>query len=152
MNRIEIEQQIRDYISEGISVSLYGERNIGKTTLVKKICREYSGIYLDLQLIRSEQEFKEYLAQELDINPLFKWFRLQRIIEKKRLLCLDEFENILNFDSKKRYFLLSALRASQQAGVFQFIVVSHRSLDLIIPESEYLTSPFYNVLMPCKFR
>ncbi|MDJ0727351.1 MAG: hypothetical protein QNJ38_19810 [Prochloraceae cyanobacterium] len=145
------EKQLRSYIFEGVSVSIFGDSTTEQTSLAKKICLEERGIYLDLQLVKSEGEFKEYLAQELEIKSDFKWFRLKKIITNKKLLFLDKFENILSLNSCERNSLLGVLRALQQNKTFQFVISSQKSLDNLIPLEKSLTSVFYNVLIPLKF-
>lgn len=143
----KVERELIEFVRGGCHVNLYSPRGTGKTTLVKKICETYRGIFLDFQLINCERDFREYLAQSLEINPDFRWFQLSKLVKNKKLLCLDEFEKILSFDRQERYGLYGVLRGLAQAGTFQLIVISQKPLYELVPEEEFLTSPLYNIFI-----
>ena len=82
-----IQDQIEEKFFKGKAIIILGPRQVGKTTLVKKICNENS-------------EIAQYLnADESDIRDIFNnatSTRLKSVIGNKKLIVIDEAQRIDN--------------------------------------------------------
>lgn len=90
MNLIErkLESQINKWLGQGFVLILYGARQVGKTTLVKKIMHQYreaETVFLNCD----EFEVREKLSSQ-DFNTI------QNYIGKPKLLVIDEAQRVHN--------------------------------------------------------
>ncbi|MEW6493470.1 MAG: ATP-binding protein [Cyanobacteriota bacterium] len=101
-NREEEIERIFDVFNSGGSVALIGEEAIGKSSLLKAICRQAESrlhsprkpVYLDLNGICDEEDFYSALCHEVGI-PESKGYRLTRELRSHRLLlALDNVGKI----------------------------------------------------------
>ena len=131
------------------SFLIFGNRRMGKTSLVREVLRRLkhessnsnealdiaampTQLYFDCSIFRNRQEFYAEVIRELDgpreIERLYrdKSFSmvsfLQRIYRARRekiVLCLDEVDHLLAWDSQDSWQVISTLRAlaaTTQAG------------------------------------
>jgi transcriptional regulator with XRE-family HTH domain len=101
-NREQEIQRIFDVFNSGGSVALIGEEGIGKSSLLKAICRQAESrlhsprqpVYLDLNGVCDEDDFYSALCHEVGI-PESKGYRLTRELRSHRLLlALDNLGKI----------------------------------------------------------
>ncbi|MGB5899598.1 MAG: AAA family ATPase, partial [Geitlerinemataceae cyanobacterium] len=101
-NRKQEIQRIFEFLESGSSVSLTGDRQIGKSSLLKALERQTDRlnqigrqpIYLNLQLVENEEDFYHYLCDEIGID-CSKGYALTRSLRDCRLLLLiDEVEKM----------------------------------------------------------
>lgn len=141
-------KQIFERLAAMQSVSIVGERRIGKSSLLAVIAatgpdrlgQEYEFHYIDLERVESTDDF---IARVLDaLSAEGETIRdLERAIEgRKVVLCLDEFEQSGEFS--KEFF--GALRSLASTGDLALVVASrHRLADLA--RNGTTTSPFFNI-------
>ena len=95
-------QRIFELLNNRSSVSVVGERAIGKSSLLKAICRQAATkleiprqpVYINLQYLENESDFYAELCEKLSI-PEQQGFQLTRQLRKcKLLLVLDEVEKM----------------------------------------------------------
>ena len=129
------------------SVSIVGERRIGKSSLLTTIAatgsetlgKEFEFHYVDLQLVENTEDF---IARVLDaLEAEGETIRdLERAIENRKvILCLDEFERARNFSKD----FSSMLRGMASTGHLALVTASQKKLaDLA---GDVTTSPFFNI-------
>ena len=80
-----IEEQIRKRIFKGKLIIIYGARQVGKTTLVKKILKEYKkeNIYLNCEFLSVQKGLAELEPE-----------KLKKFLGNHRLVVLDEAQNV----------------------------------------------------------
>lgn len=90
-------KQILEIINSGGSVALIGKGGMGKSTILWAVCQQAEsyleqkrkGIFLDLNLVKDEKDFYEYLCHEIGI-PESRGYLLTRILRDQRfLLAID---------------------------------------------------------------
>jgi len=158
-------------LRNGSSVSLVGERRIGKSSLLYHLYlsgnrrledeakTRHQFIYLDMHdaRMRTPDYFVLSVLHHLDIsakpadlekqpmvvlaNALEDWHRENRAMP---ILLLDEFEEITQHKDLFNDSFLEALRSFCNARRLVFVTVSRRSLKQLC-KSRNLTSPFFNV-------
>ncbi|MBM4459904.1 MAG: hypothetical protein FJ011_19435 [Chloroflexi bacterium] len=134
------------------SVSVVGERRIGKSSLLYHIAQlgderlgaGYTCYYLDLQRVLSTAEFYqracEALAAEGDTHLDFE----RAIAGKKVVLCLDEFEQVAGNRAFGPDFF-GVLRSLAQTGELALVTATQRTLPELYRAGEIPTSPFFNI-------
>ncbi|MGB0385947.1 MAG: caspase family protein [Ardenticatenaceae bacterium] len=104
-DRKELMRQIFEELGKGMSVSLVGEREIGKSSILSMICEwgaqelklpREAFAYLSMQWVHDEEEFYEALCDALHIKSSrgYKLTRALRSSGKRYVLCLDEIEKM----------------------------------------------------------
>jgi AAA+ ATPase superfamily predicted ATPase len=144
--------RIFDRIKTMQSVSIVGERRIGKSSLLQQIylsvkqrigddCR---AVYTDLPDVKSESDFYRRVCQglETDGNGFDDLDRATR--EGRVVVCVDEFERLTNNPSFSRNFF-DSLRSLAQAGNLTFLLVTEHSLADLCQDERIATSPFWNI-------
>lgn len=151
------------------SVSIVGERRIGKSSILRYVSenyrtlfpanRKYLVIYVDLMKARFQRRsgFMRYLRTELSKHWREPWseeddgdlemfdIALDEMVSEdiRFILCLDEVEHVAKhpdeFDD-----LLEDLRANGQIGQLGIMTASATSLADIC-QTNGVTSPFYNI-------
>ena len=148
-DRRSILRELRLMLAQGNSVSLVGEVQIGKSSLLYVLfltAKDWfpQGIvhYVDLQGVLDEADFcAEVLAglgrEPGDLRALKRALRRERLV-----LLLDEVEKLTRPAFTKD--LHDLLRALAQEDTLTLAVASHRPLQEIFPPSGP-TSPFHNI-------
>jgi hypothetical protein len=150
-------REIREILSRVAtmqSVSLVGERRIGKSSLLHHLTQHGSEFLedktirfhrLDLQPLTSPEEFYENACKLISGQPgktthedLEEAIRNQKIV-----LCLDEFEQAIEAGFGEDFF--NSLRSLAQNGHLALIVSTKRPLSEIYRHQSNLTSSFDNI-------
>ena len=144
---------MQQYLRAGNCVSVVGESQIGKSSLLYylfKTCdRWYTGqrlVYLDLQSVVDEEDFCSELLSLFgekgdDLRALRRALR-----SESATLFLDEVEKLAQPDFTLR--LRDLLRAPTQDKNLLLLVASQQPLDVIFPPMHPGgTSPFHNLFM-----
>ncbi len=131
---------------EKANFAIYGNRRIGKTTLLKKLESIYrqtdNTIYLDCKEgIFSEEILSKALCKAMQL-PAYDLSMLPDIIKEKKLkyiIFLDEIDDLLDKIDSNRVF--GMFRALSNEGYLRFIIAGYTSLHRLCMD---LHSPFYN--------
>jgi len=148
-------REIFALLNSGSSVALIGERAIGKSSLLKAICREALSqllsprqpIYLNLQQLENEDDFYTALCEEVGI-PKCRGYPLTRELRKHRLLlAIDEVEKMTwdGFTHKIRDYLRGLAEGIK--APLRLILATRDPLDSLFPDSHNLgmTSPLAGI-------
>ncbi len=163
-------REIYQAIRSGQSLSIVGERMIGKSSLLNYICKTYQNelqgnfqiISMDLQDIRYKTVYRfltrflgalksiglddKKIDKESDLLDKLMSFsdELEKVKNIKIVLLLDEFESILKKREEFTEDFFEHFRSILNARKLVMITASkHPLFDLCTEEN--LTSPFYNV-------
>jgi hypothetical protein len=153
--REELLRRIFEELGKRSNLSLIGEREIGKSSLlymIEHLAHERLNppldgfIGIDMQIIHSEEDFFAALCDELQIAPACRGYPLKRQLRNKRyILCLDEIEKM-----KREKFTVDVraeLRglADGANAPLTLVVASHLPLNELFADSHDGTSPLYNI-------
>jgi len=154
--REELLRQIFEELNKGSNRSLVGEAQVGKTWLLKQICRKGKSnikrqidafIYLDMRCIEDGKDFFEALCTELKIDPPVRGYKLQRTLQGKQyVLCLDEidqFSDDLRFTRIERDQLYSLCDGEDMP--ISLVIASQVSLRQLFPDLPNRTSPLIGI-------
>ncbi len=142
-------REIQQTLAAGNSVSLVGESQIGKSSLLYYLYKtqtvwhpEFKVAYLDMQKVFGEDVFVEDVLEMMgrtgsDLRTLRRVLRNESL-----LLLMDEVEKLALKDFSNH--LLDLLRAMIQDGNLKLVVASRRPLTEVFPD-DGLTSDWYNV-------
>jgi hypothetical protein len=148
------EELLRDIFVElrkGSSLSLVGESQIGKSSLLAMVKhqgpRALAGtgkrfILIDMQSIRDEAEFFEVLCTELGLGLTLRWQGLKRALEHQQVVvCLDEIEKMIHpqlFSPEMRAELRGL--AEGQDAPLSLVIASRSNLSDLFPDNPRETS------------
>ena len=102
--REELLRRIFEELGRGSNLSLIGEREVGKSSLLYMI--QHQGVarlglppealvHIDMQLIRSEEAFFEVLCGKLGLDQIYRGYQIiSRLPRRRYILCLDEIEKM----------------------------------------------------------
>jgi len=148
VDRQEEMEKILELISRAQPVAIYGERRIGKTSLLNRIRAQLSGqrvAYISLEALRDEDEFLKWLAGVLGCKDWSTPIDLVPALEaQKPILLLDEFDKAALSDQFTSDFF-HLLRAWASQGLIRLVIASARKPSELFSQSENITSPFYNI-------
>ncbi|MEO0407133.1 MAG: ATP-binding protein, partial [Cyanobacteria bacterium P01_A01_bin.135] len=150
-------RNVFDILNSGSSVAVIGERQVGKSSLLKAIAREASSrlhqprrpVYLNLQDVYDEADFYEALCEELrvEVSRGRQLARAVRRMEPKVLLLLDELEKMAwdGFTGQIR----SQLRGLAEGGDAPLRLVISASVPLgeLFSDSHGNVSPLRNICL-----
>lgn len=161
-NRQQETKRIFELLNSRSSVALTGERSIGKSSLLKAICRQAPSqlqsprqpIYLNLQDLENEDDFYSALCDKIPI-PESRGYRLTRALRQhKILLILDEAEK-MNWDGFTRQ-LRSQLRglAEGYEAPLRLILASRTSINELFADNQDqdMTSPLAGICIEEKLK
>ena len=117
-----IEQQVTEALNFQSSVAIIGPRQVGKTTLAKKIAQSRPSIYLDLEDDESLEKLRE---------P--KWFLSQHL---DKLVILDEIHRAPEIFRTLRGLIDQARQEGRHNGLYLFL--GSASMDMLRQSSESL--------------
>jgi len=156
-DREELLRQIFEELGKGVNLSLVGESQIGKSSLLSMVCAlgpERMGrppetfAYLSLEWVDDESDFYEALCDALGIETC-RGYQLTRALRDKRyVLCLDEIEK-MTWDGFTMH-VRSQLRglADGPAAPLKLVIASRSPLAYLFPDSTELTSPLAGICHP----
>lgn len=153
-------REIREILSRVAtmqSVSLVGERRIGKSSLLLHLTQHGSELLgdktiqfhrLDLQPLTSPEEFYEHacklIGKQFDKADNTTHEDLEEAIRgQKIVLCLDEFEQAIEAEFGEDFF--KSLRSLAQSGNLALIVSTKQPLSELYRQQSDLTSSFHNI-------
>lgn len=154
-DRTDILEEIFESLSNAWNVSLVGERQVGKSSLLAKICRHGPArlnldssqiVYLDMELIHTEETFFQRLCKEIGVDSCRGYDLLEATQGRKYILCIDEIEKMRNpqkFSGDERDELRGLSDGAHMP--FTLVTASRTPLDELFPDDLYSTSPFFNI-------
>jgi hypothetical protein len=141
-------------LAKGTNLSLVGESEIGKSSLLTMICHHAPArlglppgqvVSLNMQLVRDEHDFFESLCELLQV-PSSRGFALgRRLAGRRYLLCLDEIEKMRKecFSGDEREELRGLADGSQ--APLTLVTASRVPLADLFPDKWGNTSPLDNI-------
>lgn len=124
-DRQDLLRRIFEELRKGSNLSLVGETQVGKSSLLSMICAlgperlqlpPEHFIYMSIEWIEDEDDFYETLCAELGLETC-RGGKLQRALRGKRyILCLDEFEG-MKWDGAQRSSKKSRLPNALQQNI-----------------------------------
>lgn len=166
--REELLHQIFEDLSKGQSISLVGESEIGKSSIMSMICKtgvkklnypSEAFIYIDMQRIHQEENFWKSLYYKLGLRELYLEHghdvpeledelqkRQQENNIKRYIICIDELEKMTdksNFSLTQRETLRSFANGANEP--FSLVTASFSPIDILFPD--WFTSPFDNIFL-----
>ncbi|NER52705.1 MAG: ATP-binding protein [Symploca sp. SIO1A3] len=148
-------REIFALLNSGSSVALIGERAIGKSSLLKAICREAptqllsprQPIYLNLQQLENEDEFYTAFCEEVGISQCRGYLLTRELRKHRLLLAIDEVEKMTwdGFTRKVRDYLRGLAEGTN--APLRLILAARDPLDSLFPDSQNLgmTSPLAGI-------
>jgi hypothetical protein len=153
--REDLLEHLFESLNQGGNLSLVGEDQIGKSSILSMICHWGSKrmqlpseafIYLDMQNIHNENEFFEALCDRLGIS-VCRGYNLAKALSGKRyIVCIDEVEKMTrkeHFSGAEREELRGL--AGGDSTPLSLVIASRSPLDRLFPGSDSMTSPLYNI-------
>ncbi|MBN1936356.1 MAG: CHAT domain-containing protein [Anaerolineae bacterium] len=147
-------RQVFEELSKGVNVSLVGESQTGKSSILSMVCAlgpERLNLpperfaYLSLAVVDNEDEFYEALCDLLHVESC-RGFKLTRALRGRRhILCLDEFEK-MNWDgfTIKVRSQLRGLADGADAPL-KLVIASRQPLARLFPDSPEQGSPLAGI-------
>ncbi len=143
--------QIFSCIGKMQSVSVVGERRIGKSSLLHYVCQKGQShaprgaglVYLGVQRVRHEADFYTRLLEE--VGSRGSTFRdLESTLRGKQVVvCLDEFEQVAGNEAFSESFF-DGLRSLAQDGL-ALVTASQHSLFDLCRDKKFAGSQFWNI-------
>ena len=153
-DRDELLRRIFEELGKGSSLSLVGETQIGKSSLLAMICHQgpetlqlspEQFCLLDLQGIGDENEFFEALCEVLALPQTLRGWQLRRALRQRGqryVVCLDEIEKMVNphgFPGAARTELRGLADGSE--APLTLVIASRSSLESLFEDDPRSTSP-----------
>ncbi len=151
-NRDQELAEIFDELGKGSSLSLVGEAQVGKSSLLAMIAaqgpRELQRdaadfIAIDMQVIRNEAEFFEALCEKLGLGLTVRGLALDRALRGRQVVvCLDEIEKMTNpqcFSGEERAELRG--HANGRDTPLTLVIASRSPLASLFNDDPRRTSP-----------
>lgn len=154
-DRIEILRDVFEHLRNSWNVSLVGDRQVGKSSLLAKVCRHAPTrlgisteqmIYLDMEFIHTEETFFQCLCKAIRVDYCRGYDLLEATQSQKYILCIDEIEKMRNpskFSGDERNELRGLSDGRHMP--FTLVTASRTPLDELFPDDQYATSPFFNI-------
>ena len=154
-DRTAILDEVFEALSNAWNISIVGERQVGKSSLLARICRHAPHrlglgsaqiIYLDMELIHTEETFFQRLCKEIGIDNCRGYDLLEATEGRQYILCIDEIEKMRNpqkFSGDERGELRGLSDGAHMP--FTLVTASRAPLDELFPDDMYSTSPFFNI-------
>ncbi len=144
--------EIFDELRKGSSLSLVGEAQVGKSSLLAMIAvrgpRELQRdpadfITIDMQVIRNEAEFFEALCEKLGLGLTVRGWDLDKALRSRQVVvCLDEIEKMTNpqcFSGEERAELRG--HANGRDTPLTLVIASRSPLASLFNDDPRRTSP-----------
>ncbi len=156
-DRKELLRQIFEELGKGSNLSLVGESQIGKSSILSMICvwgperlslPSETFAYLSLEWVKNESEFYDALCDALRIEPC-RGYSLTRALSGMRyVLCLDEIEKMTwkGFTQDLRSHLRGLADGAE--APLRLVIASRTPLARLFPDSPELDSPLAGICLP----
>jgi hypothetical protein len=153
-DREELLRQIFEELNKGANLSLVGDTQVGKSSLLSMVCalgpeRLQNPVekiaYLSLEWVDDEDDFYDALCDSLEIEPC-RGFKLTRALRDKRfLLCLDQVEKMTwdGFTVRVRSHLRGL--ADGRDAPLNLAIASRSPLAHLFPDSPEMNSPLAGI-------
>ena len=149
--RQQIVREICSELKKGCSVSVVGESQIGKSSLlyhIYKTCADWtpdgSVEFIDLQGVLDETDFCETVLHKLGESGSTLRDLKRALADRRLILILDEVERLAEGDFSPR--LHDLLRSLAQESHFAMCLATERPLEEVFPSrTPGGVSPFYNI-------
>ena len=148
-------QEIFAELRKGGSISLVGESQVGKSSILEHIRQQgreilqlppEAFIYLNMELIGGDDEFFEELCYELKIETCRRRSLRRKLQGNRYILCLDQIEKMTNKASFTKDARAELRGLADGADMPLTLMIASRSpLNQLFPESSDETSPLYNL-------
>ncbi|PSR18375.1 hypothetical protein C8255_07790 [filamentous cyanobacterium CCP3] len=147
--------RIFELLNSGSSVALIGDRNLGKSSILRAVHRQAAQrlqtprqtVLINLTRIYSEDDFYAALCKAIDIEPCSGRELDQALDAKRLLLLLDEVERISQQEFSRR--VREQLRGSAEGSdaPLKLVVAASTPLKQLFPDSHEagMVSPFEDV-------
>ena len=148
--------RIFEVLNSGSNVALIGDRNLGKSSLLREVARQAQGrltpprqpIFINLVMLFSEDEFYEELCAKVSIAEDTRGNKLNRALRDQRLLLiLDEVERIVQDEFSRRVRdQLRGLSEGKDAPL-RLVLAARDSLETLFPDSydDGMVSPLHGI-------
>ena len=144
-------REIRRELTKRHSISIVGESQIGKSSLLSYLdatssewLPDVQTVYLDLQLVWDITDFCGMALEKLGLTGNTPGELRRALLSRPVILFLDEVEQLADADFTPK--LQGMLRALGQEGNFAMCAASQRELkEIFPPEQRVGTSPLYNI-------
>jgi hypothetical protein len=150
--REQLLREIFEALEKGTNLSLIGETQMGKSSLLRKVCQlgakqlpNKTFIDLDLCIIHDEGDFFRALCDEIGI-PEKRGYLLHRALRGKQyILCLDNIERLTNtlFSGDERTELRGLAEGAE--APLTLLIASRSRLDTLFPDSPLEASPLAGI-------
>jgi hypothetical protein len=151
-NREQELAEIFDELRKGSSLSLVGEAQVGKSSLLAMIAARgpqelqrdpAQFVSIDMQVIRNEDEFFDALCEKLGLGLSVRGVALERALRGRQVVvCLDEIEKMTNpqsFSGEERAELRGHANGSDTP--FTLVIASRSPLAQLFDDDPRKTSP-----------
>ncbi|WP_017302437.1 TIR domain-containing protein [Nodosilinea nodulosa] len=148
--------RIFEVLNSGSNVALIGDRNMGKSSLLREVARRAEQqlttprqpVIINLVMLFSEEEFYEELCAQTGIAEDTRGNNLNRALRDKRLLLiLDEVERIVQDEFSRRVRdQLRGLSEGKDAPL-RLVLAARDSLENLFPDSydDGMVSPLHGI-------
>ena len=157
--REELLRRIFEELGRGSNLSLIGEREVGKSSLLYMIQHQGAArlgrspealVSIDMQLIHSDEEFFEALCDELGLDQTYSGNQIKRKLKldhKRHILCLDEIEKMRRerFTADARDTLRGL--ADGAKAPLTLVIASSLPLAELFPDEPKYPSPLHNIFI-----
>lgn len=148
-NRETLLNQIFDALSQGDNLSLVGEPQVGKSSLLAMICAlgpqritlpPDTFAYINVQRAENEDAFYELLCEKLGIESSRGTTLMRAVRNTHHVLCLDELEGLPwgGLSQQTRHMLATLAHAVEPP--LHLVIASTRPLDELFPDDPPDTS------------
>jgi hypothetical protein len=146
-------REVFNDLSAGINVSLVGNAQIGKSSILWQIFNQGMErirsapdriILLNMQNILTEDDLFNKLCIELELDATYRGYELKdRICDRRYVICVDECDRMISFTGEERIELRGL--ADGEDAPFTIVTASPRPLHELFPDTHLPTSPFHNL-------
>jgi hypothetical protein len=153
-DREELLRQIFEELGKGVNLSLVGESQVGKSSVLAMVCAlgpermklaSETFVYLSLEWVKDEKEFYSALCDTLRIGQCSGYALTRALRGKQFVLCLDEFEKMAwkGFTKDLRSHLRGL--ADGHNAPLKLVIASRSPLSQLFPDSPELDSPLAGI-------
>ncbi len=153
-DREELLRQIFEELGKGVNISLVGDSQVGKSSLLAMVCAQgperlglslEAFVYLNPELLKNDADFNAALCEALGLVPC-SGYQLARALRGQRyILCLDEAEVLAwkGFSVRVRAQLRGL--ADGRDAPLKLVIASRSPLSRLFPDSPEQASPLAGI-------